>query len=74
MKTLLPVEEEHLIYLDELRESGRINMLGAPAYLEKVFGVTQEHSFEIFRYWKATFTKRQAEKSKTVRKINEKAK
>lgn len=51
------VTDEHLEYLDELRESGDINMWGAPAYVEREFGVTSKEASEITSYWMRTFGK-----------------
>ena len=53
------VTEEHLDYLDTLRESGAVNMFGAPAYVEDDFGVTKREAREITSYWMATFEERQ---------------
>ena len=52
------VTEEHLTFLDELRESGETNMFGAPAYLEQVFDVTKKEARDITSYWMATFSER----------------
>lgn len=34
------VQDEHLTYLDELRESGVTNMFGATPYVQKEFGLS----------------------------------
>ena len=52
------VTEEHLDYLDTLRESGVTNMYGALAYLEDDFGVTRKEAQEITSYWMDTFEER----------------
>ncbi len=49
------VNDEHLVYLDELRESGVTNMYGAGTYLSRDFGVTRNESHEILGYWMETF-------------------
>ena len=49
------VTDEHLDYLDNLRDSGITNMFGAGPYLVKVFGVDRKTSHEILGYWMATF-------------------
>ena len=51
------IEEEHLLYLDDLRDSGETNMHGAPAYVEQEFDVTEEESRVITQYWMDTFGK-----------------
>lgn len=41
------VEDEHLVFLDELRESGDINMWGAVPYLLDTFGnISEEEAGE----------------------------
>jgi len=50
--------DEHLEYLDELRESGITNMYGAPAYLKKEFPLSRNAAFSITSYWMKTFSKR----------------
>ena len=37
--------------LDRLRESGLINMFGAPKWLEDNYGLTKEEAREIFIEW-----------------------
>ncbi len=41
------VEDEHLDYLDDLRESGVTNMWGAPAFLEDRYDITPSESIII---------------------------
>ena len=52
--------EKHLTYLDELRESGEINMFGAAAYLQSDFDLNRTQAREILAYWMKTFSKRHA--------------
>jgi len=52
------VTEEHLEYLDDLRESGDTNMYGAGAYVQREFGVQIEDAREILVYWMDTFSER----------------
>lgn len=54
------VTDEHLEYLDELRESGITNMYGAPSFVENEFGVDWETASKITSYWMKTFSKRKA--------------
>lgn len=49
------VKDEHLEYLDDLRESGEINMLEARPYLAGHFKLSPEKSHEILLYWMGTF-------------------
>ncbi len=50
------IKEAHLEYLDELRESGKINMFGARPYLMCGFpNITKEEAYKILVYWGKTF-------------------
>ena len=52
------VEDSHLEYLDELRESGEVNMFGAAPYLEEEFELPPEDAKKILKYWMGTFGER----------------
>lgn len=54
------VTDEHLEYLDALRESGVTNMYGATPYLEKAFkGLKKDKkSVKVLTYWMHTFSER----------------
>ena len=54
------LEEEHLEYLDDLRESGVTNMFGAGSYLREEFGMDRKESSVILSYWMDTFSERHA--------------
>lgn len=49
--------EEHLEYLNDLRESGVTNMFGAGEYLQLAFGLDKRKAKEILIYWMKTFTR-----------------
>jgi len=49
------VTDEHLEYLDDLRESGETNMFGAAAYVQGYFDVSKIESCDIHSYWMKTF-------------------
>lgn len=54
--------DEHLVYLDELREMGVSNMFGARPYLLKAFGrsddaLTPEQASAVLSYWMHAFGK-----------------
>ncbi|KKN07455.1 hypothetical protein LCGC14_1066810 [marine sediment metagenome] len=52
------VKEEHLIFLDDLRESGVTNMYGARPYLMDEFEeLESETAGNIVGYWMETFNK-----------------
>ena len=42
------------IYLDELRESGKINMMGAPRELQYEFDIDKIEARKIFGLWTET--------------------
>jgi len=57
----IKLEEEHLEYLDDLRESGVVNMFGANSWLMNAFPeLTKEESRPILSYWMKTFSERHA--------------
>ena len=55
------VTEDMLIYLDRLRASGKTNMFGAGAYVEKKFHLQPRDTRSLVLYWMATFSTRQEE-------------
>ena len=53
--------DEHLGYLDDLRESGVTNMFGAATYLVDDFPLDKRQAREILSYWMETFGERHKE-------------
>lgn len=53
------VTNEHLEYLDDLRESGETNMFGAGPYIQAEFGLPENESRKVVSYWMETFSDRQ---------------
>jgi len=51
-------DDEHLEYLDALRESGATNMFGAGDYLREEFGMERSKARQILSYWMKTFSER----------------
>ncbi len=49
------ITEEHLTFLDNLRDSGVTNMLGAGDFISRRFGVDTEEAHSILRYWMDSF-------------------
>ncbi len=45
------VSDEHLQFLDELRSSGEVNMMGAAKHLMKAFILDQEEAKTVLFYW-----------------------
>ena len=52
------VEDEHLEYLDALRESGVTNMYGAGAYVQDEFNLQKHEAGKLVMYWMSTFEER----------------
>jgi hypothetical protein len=52
------VTDEHLHYLDDLRDSGATNMFGAGAYLEAEFGLLKMEAKHILAYWMDSYIER----------------
>ena len=55
--TDLQVTDEHLEYLDNLRESGVTNMFGAAKYVERKFALGRREARTILIYWMESFGK-----------------
>lgn len=52
------VTDEHLEYLDKLRESGETNMYGARPYLQRAFDMLDKKlAGQILTYWMNSFGK-----------------
>ena len=49
------VTDEHLVYLDDLRESGVTNMYGAGSYIEDEFALSSQEATHILHYWMDSF-------------------
>jgi hypothetical protein len=52
--------DEHLDYLDDLRDSGVTNMFAAPSYLQNEFALDKKTSVAYWSYWAETFGDRHA--------------
>jgi predicted transcriptional regulator YheO len=50
--------QEFLEFLDELRESGVVNMYGAAPYLVKEFGMPKMTAYKILDDWMASYAAR----------------
>lgn len=55
----LIVEDEHLEFLDGLRESGEVNMFLSPQALMTMFDLNKYDARTISAYWMETFAERQ---------------
>ena len=51
------VTDEYLEFLDYLRDSGIINMLGCAPYLLEEFPLSASEAFEVAAYWMESFGK-----------------
>jgi hypothetical protein len=49
------IKDEHLEYLDELRELGATNMFVADRYLVDEFALSDDDAYTILGYWMNTF-------------------
>jgi len=49
------VTDEHLEYLDDLRESGITNMFGASPYVKAEFDLDDRTARKILTYWMQSF-------------------
>jgi hypothetical protein len=53
--------EEYFTYLDELRESGEVNMYGAGPYISAQFGLNKYEARKVVAAWMESFDKRHSE-------------
>lgn len=51
-------QEEVNLFLDELRDSGQINMFGAAPYVADMFGVTKQEARRFLTTWMETYSDR----------------
>ena len=52
------VNDEHLEFLDVLRETGVTNMFGAAPYLVREFEIPEKEANKTLVYWMKTFSER----------------
>ena len=50
--------EKYFIFLDNIRETGKINMLGAAPYLQEAFQLNKYDAKDILLEWMNTFNER----------------
>lgn len=54
----MTLQEEVNVFLDNLRESGAINMFGAAPYVSDTFGVSKYEARDLVINWMETFDQR----------------
>ena len=54
----MTLQEKVNVFLDELRESGAINMFGAAPIIAETFGVTKKEAQQYLKNWMDTFADR----------------
>ena len=52
------LKNEYLVYLDDLRNSGVVNMFGASPYLAQEFGLDENFSRQVLSFWMKNFKER----------------
>ena len=60
MKDVIEIEfkpSEYFGMLDSIRMSGKMNMFGAPSWLQENCGLTREESKLVFNKWTETYGK-----------------
>ena len=53
--------EPVLVFLDDLRDSGVVNMFGAAPYIREAFSVDRRTATKLLTYWMETFAERHGE-------------
>jgi hypothetical protein len=64
------VTDEHLRFLDALRESGQTNMFGAALYIADLFEISLQQARKILTYWMRTFGTRKQKAESQPKKEN----
>jgi hypothetical protein len=54
----MTLQEKVNVFLDQLRESGAINMFGAAPYVSDAFGVSKYEARDLVINWMETFAER----------------
>jgi hypothetical protein len=54
----MDLQEQVNVFLDDLRESGSINMFGAAPYVADAFGVSKYEARDLVINWMETFAER----------------
>ena len=54
----MELQEKVNVFLDQLRESGAINMFGAAPYVSDAFGVSRNEARDLVKNWMQTFAER----------------
>ena len=54
-------KEEIFIFLDNVRESGSINMFGAGPVVQEMFGLSRYEARDVVLEWMQTFSQRHGE-------------
>lgn len=55
--------DEMLDYLDDLRESGVVNMFGAAPYVQEEYDLTRADARAVLLYWMHTFSERHSQEA-----------
>tara|TARA_R110002012_G_scaffold230386_1_gene403105 strand:+ start:54 stop:236 length:183 start_codon:yes stop_codon:yes gene_type:complete len=55
----VPTQDEVNVFLDDLRESGSVNMFGAGSSIQDQFGITKYEANRFLQVWMNTFGERQ---------------
>jgi hypothetical protein len=58
VKMVITEKETMFQYLDDLRESGQVNMFGSGAYLQSAFGLSRYEAKDVVLEWMKTFGER----------------
>ena len=58
VKMVVTEKETMFQYLDDLRESGQVNMFGSCEYLQSAFGLSRYEAKDVVLEWMKTFGER----------------
>ena len=58
MTETMNITNEQIQFLDDLRDSGIVNMFGAGPYIQEEFGVSKHDANRILNHWMGTYNER----------------
>lgn len=58
MTETMNITNEQIQFLNDLRDSGIVNMFGAGSYIQEEFGVSKHDANRILNHWMGTYNER----------------
>ena len=68
---MIIMKDVYLEFLDNLRDSAKINMMQSAPYLARTFKLSEEESVQVLQYWMSTYTQRRLMEKQNKGDMNE---